>query len=133
MTNSSICGRQVTALAALLLAIGVALGAFAAHGLQARVDAGMLATFNTAVDYHIWHSLGLLFLGLLVKSTRRKLWMPVILLLLGILLFSGSLYLLVLTGERSLGAITPFGGAALILGWLWLAVLLWRKPATEED
>lgn len=121
------------ALAALLLAIGIALGAFAAHGLRAHVDAGMLATFNTAVDYHIWHSLGLLFLGLLVKNTRRKLLMPVVLLLLGMLLFSGSLYLLVLTGVRSLGAITPFGGAALILGWLWLAVLLWRKPAAEED
>ncbi len=102
---------------------GVALGAFGAHALKARVGADLLAVFETAVRYQMYHALGLFAVAW--ASTR---WSPKWttasgwLLLVGIVVFSGSLYLLVLTGTRWLGAITPIGGVCFILGWLALAM-----------
>lgn len=126
-------GKKLMALAALMLAAGVALGAFAAHGLKSRVSPDMLAVFRTAVDYHVWHSLGLLFIGLLIHLTRMRLMPCAILLVVGVILFSGSLYTLALTGMTQLGMITPLGGIALIAGWLWLAVQLLRGPAEDRN
>lgn len=125
-------GRGLAVLAAILMAIGIALGAFAAHGLESRVTPELLGTFHTAVNYHIWHSLALLFLGLLAGK-QHKVLIPALLFLGGILLFSGSLYLLVLTGVRQLGMVTPFGGLAFIAGWIWLAASLWRGGPHEPD
>lgn len=109
-------------LAAILLAAGVGLGAFGAHGLRAVVAAERLVTWQTAVDYHLLHALGLLALGLAGERLRpgARRW-AVGLLVTGIGLFCGSLYLLVLTEQRWLGAVTPLGGAVFIAGWLTVA------------
>ena len=108
----------------------VALGAIGAHVLKARLTAEQLATFHTAADYHGLHALALLATGLaclLLES--RRLRAAGFLFLAGILLFSGSLYLLALTGIRWLGVVTPFGGLALLAGWLLLAAGLWAGLA----
>ena len=108
------------------------LGAFGAHGLKARLSDDMLAVWQTAVQYHAWHALGLLAVGVTgfhVEGTSLKAsgW----LFLAGVALFSGSLYALALGAPRGVGAITPFGGLAFILGWLAfaLAVIFARTPA----
>ena len=111
----------------LLGACGVALGAFGAHGLKSRVDPAMLAVFETAVRYHLTHAL-----ALLAVAWARERWpgTPATaagwLFLTGIVIFSGSLYLMVLTGARWLGAVTPLGGLALIAGWCALALAALR-------
>jgi uncharacterized membrane protein YgdD (TMEM256/DUF423 family) len=108
-------------------ATGVALGAFGAHGLKSRVTADLLTIFETGVRYQIYHALGLLAVGW--ASTRwPNLWVDMSgwLFVAGILVFSGSLYLMVLTGARWLGAVTPLGGLAFILGWASLAVAALR-------
>lgn len=108
-------------------ALAVALGAFGAHGLRERVSAQMLTTWETAAQYHIFHALALLLVGVLARQTgAAALLVPGWILLAGLVIFSGSLYLLVLTDQRWLGAVTPLGGTALIIGWLWLAWGLWR-------
>jgi len=103
--------------------LAIALGAFGAHALRNRLKPEDLATFETGVRYQTYHSLALLFAGMAagrwsssVLSTAAG-W----LLLAGILLFSGSLYLLVFTGKRAWGAVTPLGGLAFIAGWVCLA------------
>ena len=119
--------------AALALAAAVVLGAFGAHALKGRLSPEMLATYHTAVQYHFWHALGLLGVGVLMSRSpddsalRWVAW----LLIAGLLLFSGSLYLLALTGARWLGAVTPLGGVAFIAAWLWLAGWAWRRRASE--
>lgn len=117
-------------LAALLAAAGVMAGAFGAHALRDVVAPADLAIWDTASRYHLMHAIALLAVGLKFDANLQK---PAAVLLLGILIFSGSLYLLVLTGLRWLGAITPIGGVALILGWLWLAWQLWRQSADSGD
>lgn len=114
---------QTVRLAALLLAVGVGLGAFGAHGLRHLVAAERLDTWQTAVDYHLLHALGLLVLGLAGERVRPRArrW-AVGLLVAGVGLFSGSLYLLVLTDQSWLGAVTPLGGVAIIAGWCAVAV-----------
>ena len=109
--------------AAIAMAFAVALGAFGAHALKARLAADALAVWQTAVQYHAWHALGLLGIGLWQRQAPESCAMRVAALLLaaGIVLFSGSLYALALTGARGLGAVTPFGGIAFIAGWLALA------------
>src|SRR3954470_21077160 len=107
---------------ALSAFIGVALGAFAAHGLKARLDPTMLATFETGVRYQMYHALGLLAVGW--ECTRWPGWATTSsgwLFIAGIVIFSGSLYALALTRERWLGAITPIGGLAFLAGCLSLA------------
>ncbi len=111
-------------LGALVAALGVALGAFGAHALKARLSAEMLAVWQTAVQYHLWHALGLIAIGLLAQHLPAS--VPVRLagwlMLAGIVLFSGSLYVLAASGPRWLGAVTPFGGACFIFAWLALAL-----------
>ena len=106
---------------------GVALGAFGAHGLKTRVAPEMLTVWQTAVQYHLVHALGLLLIGILAHLlpdsalVRQAGWA----LLAGVILFSGSLYLMVLTGVRMLGAITPLGGLAFLGGRALLALAVW--------
>lgn len=109
--------------------IAVALGAFGAHGLQTLLVANSrVDTFETAVTYHFYHTFALVAVGLLVDQYPRvKSAAPGF--LLGILIFSGSLYLLSVTNVRWLGAITPFGGIALLTGWALLAGALLKKNA----
>lgn len=117
-------------LAALSGFLAVGFGAFGAHALRTRLDESALAVYQTAVQYHFYHSLALLGVGLFC------LWQPQSRLLvssgwafaLGILVFSGSLYLLSLTGIRWLGAITPIGGLAFMVGWFLLFLAAWRLP-----
>ena len=115
-------------LGALASALAVALGAFGAHALKARLGADLLAIWRTAVEYHFYHALGLLAVGLLLLHfpTSAAIRWSGVLLAAGLLVFSGSLYVLALTGVRWLGAITPLGGLAFIAGWLLLAWGVWR-------
>ena len=115
--------RRCVLAAALALALAVVLGAFGAHALRARLAPDALATYLTAVQYHFWHALGLMAVGILMAQwpAARTLAVAAWLLLGGLLLFSGSLYLLAVTGERWLGAVTPLGGGAFIAAWLLVA------------
>jgi len=99
--------------------LAVALGAFGAHGLEARLSAESLATFNTAVDYHMYHSLALIALAPLLQKYPQAtvLKLAGLLFIVGILVFSGSLYVLSLSGISWLGAITPIGGLAFLAAW----------------
>lgn len=120
--------RAVLAGGALAMALAVALGAFGAHGLRARVSADMLAVWQTAVRYHAWHGLALVVVGLLLtrEPAARGLVPAAACFGVGIVLFSGSLYALVLVQAHGLGALTPLGGVAFIAGWLVLAWSAWR-------
>ena len=113
--------------ACLVAALAVAAGAFGAHALKGRLDADALALWKTAVDYQFWHALGLLALAMMRGPRSALATVAASLLLAGIALFSGSLYALALGAPRLVGVLTPFGGVALIAGWLCLAIALWRK------
>ncbi|NNL67799.1 MAG: DUF423 domain-containing protein [Myxococcales bacterium] len=108
-------------LTALLGAAGVALGAFGAHGLKGRLGPSGLATWQTAVEYHLIHVVALLALVLFGSATGRSIQPAAASFVAGIVLFSGSLYALALGGPRWLGPVTPLGGLAFIVGWLALA------------
>ncbi len=112
---------------AVLGAVGVAAGAFGAHALRTRLAPEMLAVFETGVRYHLMHALALLAVGWAAArwpapAVTAAGWLFVA----GILLFSGSLYALALTGVRTLGLVTPVGGVAFILGWIALVWAAWR-------
>jgi uncharacterized membrane protein YgdD (TMEM256/DUF423 family) len=112
------------ALGALNAAFAVAAGAFGGHGLRERLSARSLEIFEIGVRYHMYHALAMVLVGLLVatRGTATAGW----LFQAGVVLFSGSLYVLALTGVKVLGAITPLGGLLLLAGWLWLAWSAWR-------
>lgn len=120
--------RAAVALAAALLFAAVALGAFGAHALRARLAPDALAVWQTAVQYHFWHALGLLAVGVLLvhRPNAKALAIAGWLLVAGVVLFSGSLYALALTGSKALGAIAPFGGAAFLAAWAALGWAAWR-------
>lgn len=107
----------------------VALGAFGAHGLQQTLTVDMLAVYHTGVQYHFYHALGLILIGIVLhqltnaKSVKLSGW----LMLIGIILFSMSLYLYSLTGIRSLVMVTPFGGLAFLSAWALLAYGIWQQ------
>jgi uncharacterized membrane protein YgdD (TMEM256/DUF423 family) len=115
--------RLALLLGALLAALGVTLGAFGAHGLKAVLDPERLGWWNTAVQYQLWHAVGLVAIGAAALPGTRGV---AVLLGVGVLLFSGSLYVMALTGQRWLGMVTPLGGLAMIAGWLLLAWRVWR-------
>lgn len=104
--------------------LAVILGAFGAHGLKARLTSDMMAVYQTAVSYQMYHALALLLTGLLLLQWRdaTQLAWAARMFVLGTLLFSGSLYTLVLSDARWLGAITPIGGVCFIAGWVFLAL-----------
>lgn len=112
---------------AVLALLGVAGGAFGAHLLGDRISATRLDTFETAVRYQMYHALGLLVVGLAGRPTPGFVWAGR-LFVAGILIFSGSLYTLVLTGIGWWGAVTPVGGACFLAGWAALATALVREP-----
>lgn len=119
--------RSFLSLAAVFGFTGVALGAFAAHGLKGRLSSEYLAIFHTGVTYQLVHALALLAVAVLsVHLPGRLVAWAGGLFCLGIVLFSGSLYLLTLSGIGKLGIITPFGGLALLGGWLCLGLAAWR-------
>ncbi len=116
--------KNILTTAAMLGALGVMIGAFGAHGLKPLLEEyGRLDTFETAVKYHFYHALAILALGILAQKTPNKyLRYSYFLFLGGVVIFSGSLYVLCLTNIGILGAITPIGGVLLIAGWVSLAL-----------
>ena len=104
-------------------ALAVVVGAFGAHGLRARVTVEQLQAWTTASQYHLLHSVVLLALALYAAQSGRAIQWPAILFTIGIVLFSGSIYLLVLTPAKWLGPVTPVGGLFLVAGWVSLLLL----------
>lgn len=118
--------KTIIVTAAILLALGVVIGAFGAHGLKSRVSPDLLQVYKTGVEYHFYHAIGLLLIGILtVMMPSSYLNLAAIFLFAGILIFSGSLYVLAISGIKWIGAITPIGGVSFIVGWIFvvLAVL----------
>jgi uncharacterized membrane protein YgdD (TMEM256/DUF423 family) len=114
------------AIGAINAALSVAAGAFGAHALRERLEPRALEIFETGSRYHMYHALAMLLAGLIagrgVSGASTAGWIFQV----GIVLFSGSLYVLALTDLKVLGAITPIGGVAFLVGWLWLAYAAWR-------
>ncbi len=125
---------NVLFLAAISGLTGVAFGAFGAHALRDVLTPEMLAVYKTAVDYQMWHALGLGLIAVLQRQvpTDKLLCWAGYLMFAGIIIFSGSLYLLTITGARWLGAITPIGGVALLLAWLLVAVFAYKNNSVQE-
>ena len=127
-TENKNMGKTVITVASLLLALAVSTGAFGAHALKTHLSADMLQTWKTGVDYHFYHALGLLLVGVLAISMPSVyLKWSAILLTSGIVLFSGSLYVLAVSGIKWLGAITPLGGIGFIAGWIFLGIAVWKN------
>ena len=126
--------NKIIALGAANMLLAVACGAFGAHALKTMLGSDMLAIWHTAVNYQMVHALGLIAIGLLLPR-GNILWLQraAILMLAGILIFSGSLYLLALSGQRWLGAITPLGGLAFLAAWTILAWASWRQSGATAD
>ncbi len=121
-STASVSSLPAFQLGAVLAALGVALGAFATHGLKATLEPNLLANFETGVRYQMYAALALLVVGTRPEQRRAPM-----LLLWGAVIFSGTLYLLALTGLKWLGAVTPIGGVLLIAGFV-LAALDARRP-----
>lgn len=107
-------------------ALVVLFGAFGAHGLKTKLTADMLAVYQTGVHYHLFHALGLLAVGLVATQIADSVWLKWSgwLMLAGIILFSGSLYVLSVSGLRGLGMVTPFGGVAFIASWIVFVIAI---------
>jgi len=119
------------AVGSMVVATAVMLGAFGAHGLKDVLSDSQMKVYQTAVQYHFYHGLGLMLVGLVMVNflgvvSAGLRWVPW-LLLVGVVLFSGSLYALVLLDLRWLGVVTPFGGLSFIAGWVLLTVVLWKQ------
>lgn len=120
--------KSIIITGALLAGLAVMLGAFGAHALKAKISPEDLTVFDTAVKYHMAHALGLILIGTLgFHFPKEIIYLPALLLMGGVLIFSGSLYILVLSNVRWLGAITPLGGLSMIAGWLLLVFNLYRS------
>ena len=120
--------KTFIAAGAIAAFLAVAFGAFGAHALRERLAPDLVAVYRTAVEYHFWHALGLIALGLaapLLPGSSLIRWAGWVM-VAGIALFSGSLYVLALTGVRALGAITPIGGLCLLSAWVLLATAVLR-------
>ncbi len=115
-------------LTALSAFSGVAMGAFGAHGLKTLLSAEMMAVYKTAVDYHMWHALGLGLIGLLIQQSGQARYLTIAgwFMFSGIVLFSGSLYLLAILNMKWLGMITPLGGICFLIGWSFLALFAYK-------
>ncbi len=113
---------------AVFMALAVLLGAFGAHALKKVLSPDMLAIYKTGVEYQFYHALGLLLIGVIGFHIRSKyLWWSGLFISIGIIIFSGSLYVLTLSGIKALGAITPIGGLSFVVGWIFLAIAIWKR------
>ena len=124
-------GSKIIRITAILGALAVGIGAFGAHGLkETLISNGRLETFETAVNYHFYHVLALLAVGLLAfRKSSKLLSYACIMFIAGIFIFSGSLYVLSITNITFLGAITPIGGVGFIAGWL---LLFWSAKDLKD-
>ncbi|GET34553.1 DUF423 domain-containing protein [Prolixibacter bellariivorans] len=120
--------KSILMTGAALMALAVILGAFGAHALKTRLTTDMMQVYHTGVQYQFYHALGLLIIGVLsIHYPSGTLNWSAIFMTVGIVLFSGSLYLLSITGIKWLGAITPLGGTSFIIGWVLLFFAVWKK------
>ena len=120
--------RRFLLLGAANAALAVLLGAFGAHSLKTHLSADMMAVYQTGLQYHLFHALGLLAVGFALKQIGDSAWLRWSgwLMLAGIVIFSGSLYVLSATGWKWLGAVTPLGGLSFIVAWVLFAVAATR-------
>lgn len=121
--------RLFFSIASLLGGLAVALGAFGAHAMRGRVAENLLANYETGVKYHFYHALALVAVVVAIQRWPSS-NLPVIAgwaFVIGVAIFSGSLYIMAFTGLRWLGAITPIGGVSLIVGWVCLLLVAWRS------
>ena len=133
---SSKVGLSWIAIGSGLAGLSVMLGAFGAHSLKARLTEKKIATFHTATDYLGYHAIGLIVIGILIYILKgepaKNLKRSAIWIVIGIVFFCGSLYGLVFDGPRFLGPITPFGGLSFMIGWLTLAINLFKFSKNSE-
>ena len=114
---------------ALLSALGIALGAFGSHSLKTKLNPEELVIYDIATRYLMYHAIGIIFLGILAYNVPKNVVeLPIIIMLIGVLLFSGSLYLIAIKGYTKLGIITPLGGTAFIVSWVLLAINIYKLP-----
>jgi uncharacterized membrane protein YgdD (TMEM256/DUF423 family) len=128
MSNEPNTAGRLLLMGSASMFLAVALGAFGAHGLKSLLPPEALSVYHTGNQYHFYHGLGLLAVALaggVLPPTRLLRWSGAFM-LTGLLLFSGSLYVLALTGLRWVGAVTPFGGVAFLVAWALLAAAAWR-------
>ncbi|MGM0518565.1 MAG: DUF423 domain-containing protein [Campylobacterota bacterium] len=115
--------KLLFAIASLYFALAIAIGAFGAHGLEKSVSANLLETYNTGVQYHFYNTLGLMFLAIILNfKESKKILVASWLVIVGMTIFSFSLYLLVILDKPILGAVTPIGGVMLIIAWLLVTI-----------
>jgi uncharacterized membrane protein YgdD (TMEM256/DUF423 family) len=126
--NKQMINRNILFFGAVFMALAVLLGAFGAHALKYSLSPEMLAVYKTGVEYQFYHALGLLFIGLIGFQIRSKyLRWSGLFITVGIILFSGSLYLLAFSGIKAVGVITPVGGISFVAGWILLAVSIMKQ------
>jgi len=124
--------NRILSIAAVSGLLAVALGAFGAHGLKAIISPEMLEVYKTGVQYQFYHAFALLIVGILMNFSQSKaLTWSAYLFITGIILFSGSLYLLAISGVKALGMITPFGGITWIAAWLLMIVHFSRMNTSK--
>ena len=120
--------RLVIILGALIAGSAVLFGAFGAHGLKTRISVEDLNIFETAVRYQMYHALGILIFGVMgYFLPHETLLIPAWFLIVGVIIFSGSIYLLIFTQERWLGAVTPIGGFFLVIGWILFTINIYKS------
>ena len=117
---------RLAALGAINALVAIAAGAFGAHALKSRLDARRLDIFETAARYQMYHALGMIAAAWLASRGLALAGTGGLVMQAGVVIFSGSLYALALTGQDWLGAITPIGGLAMMVGWAMLAIAAWR-------
>ena len=115
-------------------ATAVSMGAFGAHSLKTKITEDMLYVFQTAVQYHFYHSLGLMIIGVLAIYIKSEKYLSIAgwIMFIGIMLFSGSLYILSTTTTRWIAVITPFGGIAFIISWVFITITIWKCSLTHQ-
>jgi len=120
--------KRLLFIASIMMALAIAIGAFGAHGLKNIVEASMLKTFNTGVEYQFYNTLGLFAIAFMMylKPDSKKIVLASWLILIGMIIFSFSLYLLVILNMPILGAITPIGGTLLIIAWIMIALSIYK-------
>ncbi len=121
--------RVLLMIGSLFALLSVALGAFGAHALRKKLSSDQLAVYQTGVQYQMYHALGLLALGIYAAVFGQNGWLTLsaVLMVIGVILFSGSLYMLTLTGKRGFGAITPLGGLSWIISWVLFMIAVIAK------
>ncbi|WP_058303316.1 DUF423 domain-containing protein [Gorillibacterium timonense] len=127
--------RKFVGIGSMLAFLGVALGAFGSHGLKGQIPDDRLEVYTTGVHYHLIHAIGLILIGLAAErlADKKRVKAAGWLILIGTLLFSGSLYVLAVSGIKILGIITPFGGVAFLAGWCCLAWAAWKEPNRADN